>query len=184
MECGSLLLLEHDEMHMKSAGMQDHLMRAVRRRGRHGLTLVEIVVGLMLTVVILFALAPALAQNLVMKGVFWEIRVATRVVDAQLEQTCYDVGKPGATQFTALPGVLGVVPIPSADLPPELKILNPATDATVTWVYVDPITLLSVGAAPSGLLRVTATVNWVSRGHPMTKTGEYLISQLGICKPV
>ncbi len=171
-------------MHMKKPGMKRNVMRAAHGRSPRGMTLVEIIVGLMLTVVILFALAPVLAQNLVMKGVFWEIRLATRVVDAQLEQACYDVGKPGATQFTALPAL--PVPIPAADLPPALNILNPATDAIVTWNYVEPANLTTPVpvATLTTMLRVRATVNWVSRGHPMTKTGEYFISRFGVCKPV
>ncbi|GEM_PF-6201797 len=147
-----------------------------RRHRSRGLTLVEVLIAIGIALLLLIAVIPVFVYDLVINNAFWEQRLAMRAIDAQLEQACYDAGQPASNPFTVLPTLLTLGP---GQLPVELDTAG-APPSTVAWQYVY---LPSAGATPT-LIKVTTNIHWISKGHPMTRTGDVLISRVGLCKNV
>jgi len=145
-------------------------------QGAAGLTTLEIVIGTLFTLVALVVLLPGVIQSLVMHSVFWEIRQANFTIASRLDWACQEVGQKIGNIYFA-----GTTP-PSIDFSSELpeELAGSSSSGLLSWNYVNPATL-AYTVSQTNLLEATASIGWVSRGHPMSKTMGRYISQTGLC---
>jgi hypothetical protein len=118
--------------------------------------------GMMVLLTAVSFIAPAFTRDLILGQVMWERRLATKVIESQLDQACNSV------QTSAAFDALGNVPPTAIVNPPELAAANGTWKRDVTPINAN-------------LKSVVITVNWNSRRAFEESSAPYHISRVGLC---
>lgn len=161
---------------------------------QEGFTVIEIALGVLIVLIVAMAVAPVFSQNLLLQDVQWDRKLATRVVETQLEKACNAAQT--AAGFDADPGADQTLRVNTATLNPTPVALAPVdfpqklTGATGERLVVCLNGDLSLANNNGSCLndhtdtlkRVQVTVRWTSRGRDMREpSADYLISRIGAC---
>ena len=155
--------------------------RPQRQTNPKGFTLVEVLLGTLFVAAALM-LIPSFLTELTTGYVLWGRRRVARIIETQFDQACNLVNTTNVNAFNAL---TAGNPPPPVVFPPELTGAFAAQEVKClddNFNLSDPSGV--DGSCPFGerLKRIRLTITWTSRSrHPMTQTGNSIISKAGIC---
>lgn len=130
-----------------------------------GFTLIEAMLGMMVLLTAASFIAPAFTRDLILGQVMWERRLATKVIESQMDQACNSAQT--SANFDTLRDAGDVGPTAIVN-PPELSAATATWERNVTQINAD-------------LISVVVTVKWNSRRNFEESSAPYYISRVGIC---
>ena len=143
---------------------------------QRGFTILEIVVGMLILSAAVIAVLPPITQALILGDVLWERRLALKIVEAKLEETCQEARTASGFDNAVIPVTNSLANLPaellSATWTRQVDCLNPDLSVKVS----------NCAVAGENLKRVQVTVNWVSRGRDVNESSaDCLVSKTGVC---
>ena len=149
-------------------------------RKHRGFTLIEAMLGMMFLLTAVSFIAPVFTQDLILGRFLWERRLATKVIESELDWACNQVR---TVNFAALAPTL---PGPPAALNTPITTELSAGNGTREVACVNgDLSLANTNGSCTGadhLKRVRVTVTWTSRrGQRSDQSTDYLISHSGVC---